>query len=74
MKYAVLHIKADFGWNDLEIVCRLPQKTQLGLERSGHNLKLFSKPEKIFKLGLIVSAKALTIISELSPIEFFVPG
>ena len=48
-------------------VCRPPQKTQLGLERPGHNLKLFSKPEKIFKLGLLVGAKAPTRISHLSP-------
>ena len=49
-------------------------KNSIGTGECGHNLKLFSKPEKIFKIGLIVSAKALTIISELSPIEFFVPN
>lgn len=37
------------------------------------DLKPFSKLEKGFKLDLNVSAKVLTLISPLSPIEFFAP-
>ncbi len=42
---------------------------QVGLgvvERGGHDLKLFGKPPKIFKLGLIVGDKSPTIISRLT--------
>ena len=44
-------------------------RLQVGLgvvERGGHDLKLFGKPPKSFKLGLIVGDKSPTIISRLT--------
>ena len=38
--------------------CRLPQQLGEMLERSGHDLKPFSKPEKVSKLGLPLGAES----------------
>ena len=48
-------------------------KNSIGTGTWWADLKPFSKPEKVSKLDLNVSAKALTLISPLSPIEFFAP-
>ncbi|TGD25300.1 hypothetical protein EGT49_00030 [Companilactobacillus suantsaicola] len=55
VKYAVLHSKADFGWN------------------AAGTILSFCKVRKISKLGLLVSAKALTRIWRLSQIGFAIP-
>ena len=49
-------------------------KNSIGTGTWWADLKPFSKPEKVSKLDLNVSAKAPTLISPLSPIAFFVPG
>ena len=61
----IILYKPLFFWG-VVVYCRPPQQLWETLERCRHDLKPFSKPEKVSKIGLLVSDKSLTRIWRLS--------